>query len=139
MQAQPLFELDQRLANDSLWVLDLALSQLRLMQDARFFWALLVPRIANAHEWFALSPSDQLLLHQETMQVGRALKTAANAEKINIGALGNVVAQLHVHVIARSAADACWPNPVWGTSTQAASDDLMQQRTSKLMAAMQLA
>ena len=139
MQVPPVFELDQRLAKDSIWVLDLALSQLRLMQDARFFWALLVPRISHAHEWFALSSSDQLLLHQETMQVGRALKTAAGAEKINIGALGNVIAQLHVHVIARSADDACWPAPVWGTPMQAASANLMQQRSLQLITAMRLA
>ena len=75
------FEPDARLANDSLWILDLQLCQLRLMQDKRFFWALLIPRIANAHEWFELNEVQQLLLHQETMQVARALKKAARARK----------------------------------------------------------
>jgi len=131
------FEPDARLANDSLWILDLQLCQLRLMQDKRFFWALLVPRIANAHEWFELSAGEQLLLHQETMQVARALKNAANAQKINIGALGNIVAQLHVHVVARSSSDACWPQPIWGTQMQTPAPELMAKRSAALLEALQ--
>jgi diadenosine tetraphosphate (Ap4A) HIT family hydrolase len=104
------------------------------MKDARFFWALLVPRLDDAHEWFTLSPEHQLRLHLETMQVALALKNVARADKINIGALGNVVAQLHVHVLARSQNDACWPGPVWGTAVEAASDALIQSRSAVLLA-----
>ena len=128
------FELNSDLANDSLWILDLPLCQVHLMKDSRFFWALLVPRLAAAHEWFTLGLADQQRLHLETMQVARALKKVARADKINIGALGNVVPQLHVHVVARNLGDACWPGPVWGTQMQVPSDALMQSRSAVLLA-----
>lgn len=131
------FELDTRLGQDSLWIKDLELCQLRLMRDARFFWVLLIPRVLDACEWFELNSDQQLQLHQETMRVAHALKNAAYAQKINIGALGNVVSQLHVHVIARIKDDACWPQPVWGTQMQAPTADLMDQRGAQLLVELQ--
>jgi diadenosine tetraphosphate (Ap4A) HIT family hydrolase len=113
------FELDPRLEKDAALLGTLPLSQLRLMRDARFAWVVLVPMRANVCEWFDLAPPDQIQLHQEVMAVAQKLKTLSVASKINIGALGNIVRQLHVHIIARHEGDACWPGPVWGTPMHA--------------------
>ena len=111
------FALDPRIAVSTLAWQDWPLAQLRLMNDRRFPWLLLVPRRAQAVEWHALAPEDQAALHQETMLAACALAAAFPAHKINIGALGNVVPQLHIHVLARQAGDAAWPGPVWGAGT----------------------
>lgn len=109
------FELDPRLAADSHWVADGRLCQVRLMDDTRFPWLVLVPRIADAIEWFDLAAADQQWLLEEVNQAGRLLAAQADCEKVNIGALGNIVGQLHVHVVARHSGDAAWPGPVWGS------------------------
>ncbi|TSD88822.1 HIT family protein [Mycobacterium sp. KBS0706] len=111
------FALDPRIAASTLEWRDWSLSQVRLMNDRRFPWLLLVPRRAKAVEWHALAPEDQVGLHQETMLAACALAAVFPARKINIGALGNVVPQLHVHVLARQPGDAAWPGPVWGAGT----------------------
>ncbi|WP_026873970.1 HIT domain-containing protein [Inquilinus limosus] len=108
------FALDPRIAASTLEWRDWTLSQVRLMNDRRFPWLLLVPRRAKAVEWHTLAPEDQAALHQETMLAACALAAVFPAMKINIGALGNVVPQLHVHVLARRAGDPAWPGPVWG-------------------------
>ncbi len=108
------FELDERLALDSDLVTVLGLCQLRLLKDCRWPWLVLVPQRAGATEIFDLTPLDQALLTFETNTVAAALKAVTGATKINIGALGNMVRQLHVHVVARSEGDANWPGPVWG-------------------------
>ena len=110
-----LFELDPRLAADSAFVADGPLSQVRLMDDTRFPWLLLVPRVAGAAEWIDLDGGQQRLLLAEINQLSQLLRTEAGVEKINIGALGNVVRQLHVHVVGRHAGDPAWPGPVWGS------------------------
>lgn len=109
------FALDPRLAADTAPVCDLALSTLRLMRDARFPWAILVPRIAGAVEIADLSPADRATLMEEVAQVSHALRRVAPCDKLNVGALGNLVPQLHVHVVARRNGDAAWPGPVWGS------------------------
>ena len=109
------FALDPRLAADSAFIADGPLSQVRLMDDARFPWLLLVPRVAGASEWIDLDGGQQRLLLAEINQLSQLLRTEAGVEKINIGALGNVVRQLHVHVVGRHAGDAAWPGPVWGS------------------------
>jgi diadenosine tetraphosphate (Ap4A) HIT family hydrolase len=108
------FSLHERLAKDTLPVGDLALSRVLLMNDARFPWLVLVPRIDGVREVFDLSASDQQRLIAETARCSQRLKMLTGAGKINIGALGNLVPQLHVHVVARSAGDGAWPGPVWG-------------------------
>lgn len=108
------FELDERLAADSRPVTVLGLCGLRLMDDARWPWLLLVPQRAGLVELFDLSPLDQTLLAFETDLVAKALKRLTGCTKINVGSLGNQVRQLHVHVVARSEGDAGWPGPVWG-------------------------
>ena len=109
------FELDTRLAADSVLIADGPLSQIRLMNDARFPWLVLVPRVAGASEWIDLSGDQQRLLLAEINQISRHLKQKPNVTKLNIGALGNIVRQLHVHLIGRFEGDAAWPGPVWGS------------------------
>jgi diadenosine tetraphosphate (Ap4A) HIT family hydrolase len=108
------FTLDPRLQSDSKSVMQTGLCDLRLSADARWPWLILVPRRADITEIFELTPLDQVLLTFEIELVASALKTITGATKINIGALGNVVRQLHVHIIARFEGDANWPGPVWG-------------------------
>jgi len=108
------FKLDRRLESDSDRVMQTGLCDLRLSKDARWPWLILVPRRTDISEVFELTPLDQVLLTFETEMVASALKKITGATKINIGALGNIVRQLHVHVIARFEGDANWPGPVWG-------------------------
>lgn len=109
------FELDPRLAADSVFVADGPLSQVRLMDDARFPWLVLVPRVEGASEWIDLDGAQQRLLLAEVNQVSRLLKAEPGVLKLNLGALGNIVRQLHVHLVGRHEGDAAWPGPVWGS------------------------
>lgn len=111
------FVLDPRLAGDAVWLCDWTLSSLLLMNDRRYPWVVLVPRRSGLVEPFDLSPADQERLWREVGRAGSVLKNATGCRKINIGALGNIVSQLHVHVIARNEGDAAWPGPVWGKGT----------------------
>lgn len=108
------FMLDPRLEADSVFVADLALSQLRLQNDARYVWCVLVPRREKLTELDDLPASDRAALIEEAVAVGGAIRAIASVDKINTGALGNIVRQLHVHVIGRREGDAAWPGPVWG-------------------------
>ena len=108
------FELHPRLANDTAFVADWTLSRVLLMNDARFPWLILVPRGAGLSELHDLSEADAAMVVHEVRRAGRGLKALTGASKINTAALGNQVPQLHLHVIARHAGDAAWPNPVWG-------------------------
>ena len=111
------FLLDPRLAADSIFIADGPLSQIRLMDDARYPWLLLVPRVADIAEWIDLDGNQQRLLLAEINQASQLLRVEAGVEKLNIGALGNVVRQFHVHLVGRHAGDAAWPGPVWGNGT----------------------
>lgn len=108
------FQLDSRLDADTLAVAELPLSTLQLMNDSRWPWLILVPRIAGACEVHDLSDADQQQLAREAALIGRILERVTSCEKINTAAIGNIVRQLHVHVIARGQGDANWPGPVWG-------------------------
>jgi diadenosine tetraphosphate (Ap4A) HIT family hydrolase len=114
------FALDPRLLADTHAIGELPLSDLLLMDDARFPWLILVPRIAGARELIDLDERDQQSLLGELSLVGRALETLLRPGKLNIAALGNVVPQLHVHVIARFVGDDAWPQPVWGRGERVA-------------------
>ncbi|MGA7675891.1 MAG: HIT domain-containing protein [Rhizomicrobium sp.] len=107
------FQLDPHLASASSFVADWPLSRVLLMNDARFPWLVLVPRRPGANEIFDLNAADRLTLSQEYCRAGEHLKTLTKATKINICAIGNMVPQLHVHVIARNQDDPVWPSPVW--------------------------
>ncbi|HEX7340269.1 MAG TPA: HIT family protein [Rhodanobacteraceae bacterium] len=108
------FALDPRLAADTTIVTDLPLCRVCLMNDARFAWLILVPRRAGMSEIEELAAADQADLWAEVNRAGAALRACVALDKLNIGALGNIVRQLHVHVVARSEGDAAWPGPVWG-------------------------
>lgn len=92
----------------------LGLCELRIMNDRRWPWLILVPQRPDMEELHDLTPLDQAMLTFEINLVGEALKRITGCTKINTGALGNVVRQLHVHVVARSEGDPNWPGPVWG-------------------------
>ncbi|TCV94789.1 diadenosine tetraphosphate (Ap4A) HIT family hydrolase [Luteibacter rhizovicinus] len=109
------FILDSRLAGDTFVVGDLPLSRVLLMNDARFLWLVLVPRQSGLSEIMDLADDDQTVLWGEVNAATRTLRDAEPCNKINIGALGNIVRQLHVHVVARREGDAAWPGPVWGS------------------------
>ncbi len=127
------FEVDQRLAADSLALTDLPLCRLRLMNDSRFPWLLLIPRRAGCIEVLDLSTDDQVSLWAEICQVAEALRSITAADKLNIAALGNQVAQLHVHVIARFRDDAAWPAPVWGVGQSEPYEDAGQALIGRLI------
>jgi diadenosine tetraphosphate (Ap4A) HIT family hydrolase len=110
-----MFTLHPQLAADTVLVADWALSRVLLMNDARFPWLILVPRRAGMSELFDLKHAERMVLAEELNRASIGLKTMFKAKKINIGALGNVVPQLHIHVVARIEADAAWPGPVWGS------------------------
>ncbi|HED52190.1 MAG TPA: HIT domain-containing protein [Gammaproteobacteria bacterium] len=123
------FELHPRLAADCIPVGHLSLSQLLLLNDARYPWFVLVPARREVTEVFELDEEDQQQLWRESARLARYLKDICVADKINIGALGNLVPQLHVHHIARFIGDPAWPGPVWGHSTAQPYEQVaLQQR-----------
>ena len=108
------FKLHERLAADTVFVANWSLSRVLLMNDVRYPWLILVPRCENITELFELLPEDRATLIEEIARASERLKAATRAAKINIGALGNTVPQLHIHIVARNPGDATWPGPVWG-------------------------
>jgi diadenosine tetraphosphate (Ap4A) HIT family hydrolase len=112
------FTLDPRLAGDSLPVGDLALSSVLLLNDSRFPWFVLVPRRAAVSELTDLSDQDAAALMDEIRIATRVMLDLAKPDKVNVAAIGNIVSQLHVHVIGRFHSDPAWPGPVWGFGTR---------------------
>lgn len=108
------FDLHPRLAADTVFVADWTLCRVLLMNDARYPWLIFVPRRNNVTEIFELNPEDREMLMAEIALAGERLKHFSRAAKINVGALGNLVPQLHVHIVARNPGDFAWPGPVWG-------------------------
>jgi len=111
------FGLDSRLEADTFFVGDLSLSRVLLMNDSRYPWLILVPRVAGVVEWHELSESHQQELLTEQIKAATILQASTGAYKMNVAALGNMVCQLHVHVIARFESDQAWPGPVWGVGS----------------------
>lgn len=108
------FQLNAVLARDTCEITRLTLCRVLLMNDKNYPWVILVPERADLAEIHDLVVEDQQLLMAEMSRVSTALKQLYQPDKINIGALGNIVSQLHVHIIARFESDAAWPGPVWG-------------------------
>lgn len=108
------FEPDPRLVEDSYPITELPLCQLRLMDDTRFPWLLLIPRRHGVSEVFALNEAEQRQLWREASRIGQAFKALMGADKLNMASLGNVVEQLHMHLVLRRMDDDAWPGPVWG-------------------------
>lgn len=109
-----MFELHPRLAEDTLEIARWSLCHVHLMKDARYPWIILVPARANIREFHHLTEADQITLWNEIRRASEGLEKATHAEKLNVAALGNMVPQLHVHIIARFSSDPAWPAPVWG-------------------------
>ncbi|ROL72969.1 HIT family protein [Pseudomonas protegens] len=109
-----MFTLDSRLHQDTLPIGDFPLCRLLLSNDANYPWFILVPRREDISELFQLDVTDQQQLWQETTALAEVLKDSFDADKMNVATLGNVVSQLHMHVIVRKRDDAAWPAPVWG-------------------------
>ena len=115
MSYEPTWSLNPQLAKDTVEVGDLLLARVLLMNDANYPWLLLVPRRPNVSEVFDLDEIEQGQLVSEITLLARVLKDVTTCDKLNIATIGNVVPQLHVHIVARRRDDAAWPRPVWGT------------------------
>ena len=118
-----IFELHRQLAADTIAVGDLELCRVLLMNDVNYPWLILVPRRAEIREAYELREEEQVLLWQEVTAVGQGMMQTLNGHKLNIGALGNMVPQLHVHLIVRQPDDAAWPGPVWGKTPAVSYDE----------------
>jgi diadenosine tetraphosphate (Ap4A) HIT family hydrolase len=114
------WSLDPTLARDTVMVHDLALTRVLLNDDANYPWLILVPRLPGKVELIDLDDADRARLMGEISLVSRALKGVTKCHKLNVAQLGNQVAQLHLHIIARETSDAAWPDPVWGKAPRKA-------------------
>lgn len=131
------FSLHERLAVDTVRVQTLDLSHVLLMRDARWPWLILVPARAGVTEIHQLNQTDRGRLIEEIAQAGRVLERVFSPDKVNVGALGNMLPQLHVHVIARRRDDPAWPGPVWGHgAAEPYAPDALSRRIEDLRAAL---
>ena len=128
----PGFVLDATLEADTIGVTTLPLCVVRLMNDRRFPWVILVPARRAAAEIIDLEPADRATLIEEIALVSGVMRERFRPTKLNVAALGNVVAQLHVHVIARFASDHAWPRPVWGTPAEPYQPDEIDRTLARL-------
>jgi diadenosine tetraphosphate (Ap4A) HIT family hydrolase len=133
------FALDARLDADTHRIGDLALSRLLLMDDARFPWLILVPRLPGLRDLTDLAHDDQHVLLDEINRCAHVLHALDKPDKLNIAALGNVVSQLHVHIIARYTTDAAWPQPVWNIGARTShAPDALRARLAALRTALRI-
>lgn len=114
MAIEQKWELHPQLAQDTLALGDLPLSRVLLSRDANFPWLIVVPRRVGASELIDLPDAEQIEAYREVAGAARALKQVTECDKLNIAAIGNMVPQLHIHVVARRKTDPVWPRPMWG-------------------------
>ena len=128
------FTLHPRLATDTHLIGDLRLCRVLLMNDARFPWLILVPRRDGLHEIADLALADSTALMDEVRLASSALRDLYSPDRVNVAAIGNIVDQLHIHVVARATNDAAWPAPVWGHGSATAYDkpSLLRRRNDLL-------
>lgn len=127
------FRLHPQLARDCAVVGDLGLSRLLLFDDSRYPWVILVPRRPALRELFELDRAGRAALVDEASTVGEALLREFGGDKLNVAALGNLVEQLHVHVVGRRRDDPAWPGPVWGHSPPVAyTPEALETRVTRL-------
>ncbi len=107
--------LDAKLEKDSQFICRWKLCELRWINNRHFPWLILIPRVSEITELYQLSPADQIILIQEMSQASQALKSLTHCDKLNLATFGNIVPQLHFHVIARFETDPVWPKPVFNT------------------------
>ena len=133
------FSLHERLAADTSLVCELPLSSCLLMNDARYPWLILVPRLPDLRDLHEVPAEHRLALFEEIDLASRALVKLHHAYKINVAALGNQVPQLHIHVIARQQDDPAWPGPVWGEGTPVSYNQAdLQERLNQLQTQLHL-
>ena len=128
-----MFKLHPTLESDCFPVRKMASSQLLLMGDARYPWFILVPCIPDIRELHELEHEDLIQVLDDIMAVSKSVQKIYNPDKINIGALGNIVEQLHVHIIARFSHDDTWPDPVWGRGSALHYEETMLVDTIEFM------
>ncbi|MCG8016686.1 MAG: HIT family protein [Candidatus Thiodiazotropha sp. 'RUGA'] len=115
----PAFSLDPRLAADCHLLAEMELCQLLLMNNALLPWYILVPRV-DCDELHQLTPEQQKRLFEEINQISQFIKTDQSIEKLNTAAIGNIVRQMHIHILGRNSSDPWWPGTVWGTAQRRA-------------------
>lgn len=132
-RSSSVWELHPQLARDTVAIGDLPLSRVLLMNDANYPWLLLVPRRPGLIELIDLGEPDRAQLIAEICQVSKGLKAVAPFDKLNIAAIGNLVPQLHIHIVARRRTDVSWPKPVWGVVTPRAYDSADVDRLAEAL------
>ena len=128
-----MFKLDKRLESDTILVKKLKSFQVRLMNAKEFFWIVLIPNKPNLIELSDLKIIERNYLMNFAIDLGNFIKSSEKYDKVNIGMLGNVVSQLHLHVVLRNKQDAAWPGPVWGWGATTQLDQETKQTRSKLI------
>ena len=123
------FELDHRLKNDGILLAESADYILNLANDSRYVWLVLVPKDSNARDVFDLSESRQLELALLSNRMGKLMMQEFDGDKFNVASLGNMVPQLHVHLIVRKQGDAAWPGPIWGVGDAVPYDETLLSTT----------
>lgn len=129
------FTLDAKLENDSFFIANLDLSELRLINNSDYTWLILIPKINNLIEITDLSPQDYATLGKEIRELATIIQKEFNPDKLNIATIGNIVKQLHVHIVARYKNDKTFPKPVWGNDFTPYSKEELELKTSKIAAA----
>jgi diadenosine tetraphosphate (Ap4A) HIT family hydrolase len=127
------FKLDNRIENDSFFMQEIKNFQIRLMNVQEFFWIVLIPIKPNLIELSDLEVDERNELLNFAIDLGNYIKSDQNFDKVNIGMLGNVVAQLHLHIVLRNKDDPAWPGPVWGWKSTSNIDEETKQIRSKLI------
>jgi diadenosine tetraphosphate (Ap4A) HIT family hydrolase len=128
-----MFNLDERLQNDTVFIGQLPLCKVLLMNDSNYPWLILVPARNDMFEIYHLSSAEQMMLIEESSYVSQYLSDNFEADSMNVAALGNVVPQLHVHHVVRFETDIAWPGPVWGAHpTKAYPQDELKKRVEQL-------
>jgi len=127
------FKLDNRLENDSFFMQEIKNFQIRLMNVQEFFWIVLIPIKPNLIELSDLEVDERNELLNFAIDLGNYIKSDQNFDKVNIGMLGNVVTQLHLHIVLRNKDDPAWPGPVWGWKSTSKLDEETKQIRSKLI------
>lgn len=125
VKTKDVMKIDERILKDSVFIKKLELCELRQMRDGDCSWFLLIPLVENAKEWIDLSPSEQIQLTTEIDTVCQKLMKFDKPDKVNIGALGNMVPQLHIHIIGRYENDRAWPGAIWGTKSKKSYQNYM--------------
>ena len=133
----PNFQLDARLAADTVPLGESPECLVLWMNERRYPWLILVPKRAGVREIYELSPSDRSALLEQSCTLARVLAETFTPDKLNVAALGNVVSQLHLHHVARQAGDPAWPGPVWGHSPREPyPSEELTQITERVLAAL---